>query len=417
LQGSFIVQTPPILQVDSSIPPAPRSLDELDLSDSDQAVMTALQTLEDNEATPQQLPSPVPVPAESVPDQPSETSDEKETLDSHAVRVVIEEELSGSSREERDIWYEELKSLPAGVVRDLLQVRKQLRALPRDLHRMDPQVTLPAPRVADVPAEPASQTRRQTHPDWQSTINSIEQSSNVARHNIANAGTPGFKRIRVTLVDDYGAWSQSDGDRPAELDSHPLQVEGVRLSTPVLDLTAGVLNPTKRPLDLAIDGDGFFVARRHETLVYTRCGALLLDAQRRICLAVADGSIPLEPAIVVPIEAREIQVAADGCVSVLMKPGVDPVKVGQLSLAQFPSPTRLRPIGGTLLSATQESGEPVQGAPNSDGRGAIQQGCLEQSNVDSDQELADIQRWQLLLKSFPTTSRPVTASGQDSRSR
>ena len=66
-----------------------------------------------------------------------EEGDERAPLgvDANAVRRVIEEELAGSSREERDIWYDELKSIPAGVVRNLLQVRKQLRSLPRWLSR------------------------------------------------------------------------------------------------------------------------------------------------------------------------------------------------------------------------------------------------------------------------------------------
>ena len=91
--------------------------------------------------------------------------------------------------------------------------------------------------------------------------------------------------------------------------------------------------------------------------------------------------------------------------------------VGQLRLARFACPERLRPLGATLLGATKSSGEPDMAEPESAGRGVIQQGCLENSNVDLEAELADIERLQALLKSLPTQARPVTASSTATESR
>lgn len=284
---------------------------------------------------------------------------------------------------------------------------------------MDPVESVPAPRVASLPAEPASQTRRQPLPDWAPTIAALEQASSVARHNLANAATPGFKRVRVILEDSYGTPWEPEIPEAAHLSAGraPIQVDGARLATTLLDLKQGTLNQTDRQLDLAIDGEGFFVAMLNETAVYTRCGAMVLDAQRRICLAVKDGAAVVQPVITIPAEAREIQVSADGTVMALVKLGADPVKLGQLSLARFASPSRLRPTGGTLLVPTTASGEAELGTADEQGRGVIQQSCLEHSNVQSDSELAEIEQWQSLLKSFPIVSRPVTASGQEPKSR
>ena len=97
--------------------------------------------------------------------------------------------------------------------------------------------------------------------------------------------------------------------------------------------------------------------------------------------------------------------------------GADPQSVGRLQLARFACPERLRPVGTTLLAATEASGAADLGDPEASGRGAIQQGCLEQSNVDVESELADIERLQSLLKSLPTQARPVTAGGAAPASR
>lgn len=428
--GALIFDMPPTCEVGNPVTSAiPRCLDpSLDEHRPIGAIQPALQTTEADEARKGTL-QPVPVPNDSIPSSEDETPPPP-PAGSPAVRRVIEDELAGSSREERDIWFEELKSLPAGVVRDLLQVRKQLRALPRGLHRMDPVApakpaetveSVPAPRLAALPAEPVSQARRQPLPDWLPTMAAIEQACSIGRHNLANSATPGFKRLRASLVDAYGTPWQTEGpeavgtQQPAR--QNPPQVDGVRLGNVLLDLKSGSLHQTDRQFDLAIDGEGFFVATLNEQSVYTRCGAMVLDSQRRICLAVGEQSAVVAPGIVIPADAREVQISGDGTVMILSKPATDPVVVGQLAIARFASPSRLRPAGGTLLMPTEASGEAELGLADEGGRGAIQQGCLEQSNVDPEEELAEIDQWQSLLKSFPAISRPVTASGQEPGSR
>jgi len=350
-------------------------------------------------------PQPVPVPADAVPIANRAGPD--------AVRAVIEEELAGSSREERDIWYEELKSIPAGVVRDLLQVRKQLRSLPRALHRMDPLPT--PPRVADVTAEPVSQSRRAGASDWSSTLAALELAMSISRHNLANSTTPGFKRIRALLVDTQGIqWQDESGDHGSSAAVSP---GGCRIAETILDLEQGVIRTTGRPLDVAVDGEGFLVGKAGDRVVYTRYGVLIPDAQRRLCFAIAADAVPLDPEIVLPADAREIQISATGHVQAVSGDGSDPVPLGQILLARFPSPERLTGVGGGLLAPNARSGAADVGEPSVGGRGGLQQGSLELSNVETERELEAIEQWQTLLKSFPVISRPLTASGQDAHSR
>ena len=412
----------------------PRFLDDTAIADG--AVKPAMQATDESGDGGSRGPRPVPTPADPCPLADNGEPTDAQPLESQssaAVRKVIEEELAGSSQEERDIWFEELKSIPAGVVRDLLQVRKQLRALPRALHKMEaitktaPTTTpgpVTAPRVTELTAEPVSQVRRQPLPDWIQTIAAMEQACAISRHNMANSATPGFKRLRVTIIDTYG--SQWRGDLPnadgSGVESSPsrltpLQVEGCRTSEPVLDLKAGVLENTGRELDLAIDGDGFFPVMVGERLAYTRCGAMILNAQRHICLSVNEELAELQPVIEVPADTSSLLISADGSVEVLVKSKNSPVSVGRLQLARFAGASLLRPIGGTLLVPTEGSGDAELGAPGEEGRGGINQAFLEQSNVDAEAEAAMIERWQTLMKSFPAANRPVTASGQDQRSR
>ncbi|MBS0204302.1 MAG: flagellar hook basal-body protein [Planctomycetes bacterium] len=408
----------PATEPASEISAIPRCLDEeVGYARPLSAVTAALETSETGDSSNPDKLNPVPAPL----GEDDATAKAPKSARPNAVRKVIDDELSGSSVEERDIWFEELKSLPAGVVRDLLQVRKQLRSLPRALHRKDLAQSVPAPHLVELTADPVSQIRRQPLPDWVPTMAALEQACSIDRHNLANSTTPGFKRLRVMLVDAYGVdWPTETADADP-VDPNPTQwnsmhVDGCRLGPSLLDLKQGKLQQTRRELDLAIDGAGFFVATRNNETIYTRCGAMVLDAQRRICLTVADGAV-VEPVMTVPADASEIQVAADGTVSVLTRSDEVPVAIGQLVLAQFPSPHRLRPIGGTLLSPTDASGKAEAAVPMEGGRGGILQSCLEQSNVDADEELAEIESWQTILKSFPSVSRPVTASGQEPRSR
>lgn len=370
-----------------------------------------------------QAPTPVPAPLDAAPveatDSESRSEPEDDGPDAAAVRSVIEQELAHASPEERDIWYEELKTLPAGVVRDLLQVRKQIRALPRLLGGMPEKLAavdtgLPS-RSQEINAEPASQKIRFQLPDQNSSAIEIEAAISQLRHNLTNSATPGFKRLRVSLVDAYGpSWRDvSSYDETSSTAGPEFQGEGCRIAPILVDMKQGQLKKTERQFDLAIHGEGFFVVRRGDKDYLTRCGSFTLDKNRHLCLVTANEDVVLLPTLEVPFGVREVQIAADGAISLLKAGETSPVVVGNLQLAQVPSPARLKPIGNSLFVTTPESGDLVMAQPTANGLGEIHQGFVEQSNVDFEKESEELQDLANILKSLPIpNARPATATKQ-----
>ena len=284
--------------------------------------------------------------------------------------------------------------------------------MPEKLASADPQISN---RTHEIAAEPASQKIRFNGHDQPSATKALEAAVSQLRHNLTNAATPGFKRLRVMLVDNYTCSvpesDAADDSRPAPLRGNICLGEGCRIAPLFLDLKQGPLKKTARQFDLAIDGEGFFVVRRGEKDYLTRCGALTLDRDRQLCLATTNDNAILQPAIKIPFDVREIQVAANGVVMALKSGETSPAAIGNLQLAQVPSPTRLQPTGNTLFVANEESGAVILGPPMTGGLGEIQQGFLEQSNVNFEKEQEEIEELTTILKSLPLQSfRPATAS-------
>ena len=413
----------PVSDLSSTDKPVSRRCCQLAPSSSD--IISALQ-VQHEEAQGRNVrssnpPTAVPAPVDAV---PVETAARGEGADdesgNEAVRNVIERELSHTTREERDIWFDELKALPAGVVRDLLQVRKQIRAMPRLMagtpERLASADPIRSSISREIAADPVSQKIRFKLPDETSSNAAIETAISQLRHNLTNSTTPGFKRLRVTLVDSYSSASLESAVSDETVSNSWLGTgihgEGCRIAPIQIDFKQGQLKNTGRQLDLAIDGEGFFVVKRGEKELLTRCGAFTLDRDRQLCLAVTDDNVLLQPTITVPDDVREIQVAADGTVTILKSTEATLTIIGQLKLARVAGPGRLQPAGQTLLMANDDSGPIVVGSAMQHGAGEIQQGVLEQSNVDFQTELDEIESLMQIIKAMPyEQSRPVTASG------
>jgi flagellar basal body rod protein FlgG len=374
----------------------------------------------DKSRRPPYPPAEVPSPADAgtFEDPSSERKDIVDESES-AVRDVIEHELSHATREEREIWFDELKTLPAGVVRDLLQVRKQLRALPRVVGGNPEKLASADPLLMhhpqEVVAEPASQRIRFNLPDYVASSAALESAIAQLRHNLTNAATPGFKRFRVMMVDAYGypANSASDfresGSEQAGVAG--MQGDGCRNALLLLDVRQGALKKTSQQYDMAIEGEGFFVVREGEKEFLTRNGAFTLDRERRLCLAITNEVAVLQPPISIPETVREIVVSADGTVTVAGSDGGALTAIGRLQLARVASPSRLRPVGNTFFVANESSGAVVVGSPAVNGLGEIQQGYLERANVEFEREQEEIEELTTILKSLPVHNpRPATAT-------
>jgi flagellar basal-body rod protein FlgG len=205
---------------------------------------------------------------------------------------------------------------------------------------------------------------------------------NIA-NNLANANTTGFKMRRTQFQDllyqnliQPGAAAGSQTVVPSGL-----QIGlGTRPSSNEIIFAQGNFQSTDNPLDLVIQGKGFFQVRRPDgTLAYTRAGNFQLDRDGN--LVTGDGD-PTEPQITIPAQAQSITIAADGTVS-YTQPGQTASQVaGQIQLANFANPAGLNSVGKTLFTPTDASGEPTVGIPGGqEGLGTLLQGYIEQSNV------------------------------------
>ena len=202
-------------------------------------------------------------------------------------------------------------------------------------------------------------------------------------NNLANSSTTGFRQLRLefqdmvyqNLVTPGAAQSQSTV-------SAGLQIGlGTKSAATEVIMTQGSLNQTSNPLDVAIEGTGFFQVQRPDgTIAYTRAGQFQLNNQGTV--VTSDGD-PVIPTITIPANATAVTITQYGVVNATLAGQQNPSQLGQLQLATFPNPGGLESMGSNLLQTTLSSGDPVLGNPGgTEGLGTLQQGYLENSNVD-----------------------------------
>lgn len=206
--------------------------------------------------------------------------------------------------------------------------------------------------------------------------------------NIANANTPGFKKSRVGFVDlmvQEGASANRSADPASPTMAFP---GGVSVGQVTKLFDAGDLRKTDVPLDLAIEGEGFFaVALVDGGTAYTRGGSLKVNKDG---LLSAPSGEPLRPAIRIPEHAKAIAISRDGRVMVTMPHSSAPVEAGQIELSRFANPSGLVPAGDGLYRASPASGDAQNAPPGEEGAGAVLQGFVEGSNVRMVDEILNL---------------------------
>ena len=204
----------------------------------------------------------------------------------------------------------------------------------------------------------------------------------VIAHNLANVNTTGFKKSRVDYQDLLYQEMKSAGasSSPSTMVPTGIQVgQGVRTVSTEKVFNQGNFKQTENPLDVAIEGVGFYqVTRPDGQLPNPRTGEFKVDSEGR--LVTSDGYV-VEPQITLPSDTLAITISADGIISVT-QPGIAaPTQVGNLELARFINPSGLQPTGKNLYMPTAASGDPTTGVPGAEGLGTLAQGFLEVSNV------------------------------------
>ncbi|MGD0907247.1 MAG: flagellar basal-body rod protein FlgG [Candidatus Acidiferrales bacterium] len=233
---------------------------------------------------------------------------------------------------------------------------------------------------------------------------------NIA-NNLANASTAGFRKRRLQFQDLLYQNLVMPGAAATQQTtiSTGLQIGlGSRSSASEMIQTQGDLTETDNPLDLAIQGQGFFqVQMPNGDFAYTRSGTFHLDAQGQ--MVTADGN-PLQPSITIPTTATTVTIGSDGTVSITQPGQTAAQTVGTIQLAMFANPGGLNSVGSNMFLPTTASGDAVLGTPGgNEGLGSLQQGYQEQSNVNVVEEFVQMI---LAQRSYESNSKVAQAADQ-----
>lgn len=210
-------------------------------------------------------------------------------------------------------------------------------------------------------------------------------------HNLSNVNTSYYKRQKIEFQDLLYQTLREPGVRNFEGEMAPAGIEvglGVKPSSIYRVYEQGSLNRTENPMDLAIQGEGFYqVMLPDGRIAYSRDGSFKRSSDGTVVNA---SGYPVYPEIVIPEGASEFTVDANGHVSVILAGEETSTEIGQMELARFINPAGLKSLGGNLYAVTDASGEPVIEMPGEYGMGMIMQKYTEASNVQIVEEMVNM---------------------------
>ncbi len=236
----------------------------------------------------------------------------------------------------------------------------------------------------------------------------MQLSIDVTTNNLANVNTTGFKKSRAEFEDLMYQTLKIAGSVTAAGDRIPtgLQVGmGVRPVAVHKEFSQGAFRNTGNPLDLAIEGQGFFQVDVNGEFAYTRAGTFKLDNEGRIMTA---NGYALQPEFIVPPDTQNIVVTERGRISAMDKFGEE-LAGADIPLFTFINPAGLNSIGRNLFLPTAASGEELEGVPGEENVGTIAQAFLEMSNVDIVEEMVNLITGQ---RAYEINSRALQTSDQ-----
>lgn len=280
----------------------------------------------------------------------------------------------------------------------------------------------------------------------------------VIGNNIANVNTYGFKKGR-TVFKDLVSQQIADASAPAQQrgGTNPKQI-GLGSQLAAIDTihTTGSLQTTGRPLDLAIDGDGYFQVSTAQNNafngdpLYTRAGNFYLDKDGFLVngdglyvkgfaayQTISNGTVTPGPApdditgtfafpnntpptftgtpntvtfkpIQIPTDAKSMSIGQDGSITYIDYGG-ELRWAGQLVLAKFPNTGGLEKAGGNAYKSSPNSGDAVLNFAGNSGLGVVQSGSLEMSNVDLSEEFTEMI---VAQRGFQANTRIITTSDE-----
>lgn len=242
-----------------------------------------------------------------------------------------------------------------------------------------------------------------------SGMKNFQTKLDVIGNNIANVNTFGFKKGRTTFSDQI---SQTMTGTSAPTDNkggtNAKQI-GMGAFVASIDTVAtqGALQNTGRPLDLAIQGNGYFVMTDGDKSYYTRSGNFSLDIEGNVVNS--DGLyLTGNGAHMIPPDAQSFSISTNGMINYVSADGTLE-EAGQIQLATFPNPEGLQKSGSNLFSPSTNSGEAAVGNPEEAGAGSIKANFLEMSNVDLSEEFTEMI---VAQRAFQSNTKIITTSDE-----
>ena len=233
----------------------------------------------------------------------------------------------------------------------------------------------------------------------------------VISNNLANSSTVGFKKSRAEFEDLLYHTIKEPGQASGLNAVSPNGVQtglGVRTAATQKDFETGSSMITKNPLDLQIEGSGFFQIQTPDgQMAYTRDGQFKKDPTGKV---VDKNGNALLPGITIPPEATGIEITPVGEVHAMVGSiGGATRVIGQIDIVNFVNPAGLKSVGKNLFTQTGASGQPITSRPGLQGTGYLAQGQLEGSNVSIADEMVNMITAQ---RSYETNAKVVQAADQ-----
>lgn len=237
-----------------------------------------------------------------------------------------------------------------------------------------------------------------------------QNNMDVIANNIANVNTYGFKKSRAEFEDLVYHNLKDPGQASGLQSVTPTGVQtglGVRTAAIQKDFTLGQAIITKNPLDIQIEGTGFFQVRTPDgDIAYTRDGSFKKDGNGKI---VDKNGNSLIPDIAIPQTAIQVEISPTGEVRCIHEMNADPQTLGQIDIVGFINPAGLKNVGKNLFVATPASGQAQGARPGTNGLGYLQQGEVESSNVNIVDEMVNMITAQ---RAYETNSKVIQTSDQ-----
>jgi flagellar basal-body rod protein FlgF len=193
----------------------------------------------------------------------------------------------------------------------------------------------------------------------------------IVANNIANINTTGFKADNAAFSEFLGSGA-SDG----QFNGKDRTVRFVQDRASWTDMSAGAVERTGNPLDVAVDGNGFFVLQTDRGQRYTRNGSFVINSTGQLVTSEGDQVLGTGGPITFQVNDHDVNISGNGIITVRDGTGAESPR-GQLQIASFDKPQKLRKEGSSKFSAPADlvAGPPAPGT-------AVVQGALEKSNVN-----------------------------------